>query len=114
MPKNKEAEKMNGMIAVVCLGGKQYLVKEGDEFLVDYLRDKELKIKPYLVIDKEEISLGKPEVEDYLCEIRVLDSKIKGEKKIVFKYRPKTGYHRKRGVRALYSHIKINKIKKIK
>lgn len=101
--------------AVIFLGGQQFLAREGEEFLVDFLKGKkDIKLKPYLVIDNKKIFIGKPEVKDYTCKLKVLKDQVKGRKKMVFKYKPKTGYHRKKGSRAVYSLVKVESIKKSK
>jgi large subunit ribosomal protein L21 len=102
------------IFAVVKIGGGQFKVVEGDEFLVDHQSTKKLSLKPFLVVEGKKIIIGQPEVAGYTCEIEVIEQEVKGEKKMVFRYKPKTGYHRKKGPRALYSKIKIVKIKKIK
>jgi large subunit ribosomal protein L21 len=111
MPQKTTPEKI---FAVVKIGASQFKVTEGDEFLVDHQLDKKLSIKPYLVVDGETTLVGDPEVKDYSCEIEIIESEVKGDKKMTFRYKPKTGYHRKKGPRALYSRIKVVKIKKTK
>jgi len=101
--------KLRNFLAVIELGGKQYLVKEGEEFLVDKIDVKNLKIRPYLVILENKVLIGKPEVKNYICEVKVL-KQVKSKKKIAFKYKPKTGYHRKKGSRTIYSFVRIEKI----
>jgi len=112
MPKSKAKNKE--ILAVIPISGQQFLVKEKEEFSVDHLNLKNIKIKPYLIIKEKEVLVGKPEVKNYICEIKVVEPIVKGEKKIAFKFHSKTGYHKKKGFRPLYSQIRIEKIKKIK
>ncbi|MCD6195059.1 50S ribosomal protein L21 [bacterium] len=110
--KTSQSQKKKLKVAVIFLSGQQFLIKEGEEFLVDYLKGKKsLKIKPYLVVDGNKVLIGKPEVRSYVCHLKVVESELKGEKKIAFKYKPKTGYHRKKGVRTLYSLVRVESIK---
>ncbi|MDD3774259.1 MAG: 50S ribosomal protein L21 [Patescibacteria group bacterium] len=102
------------LFAVVKIGGLQFKVVKNDQFLVDHLKDTKLSLKPLLVATKDKVEIGKPEVTDWVCELEVIDQEVKGDKKMVFRYKPKTGYHRKKGPRALYSRIKIVDIKKVK
>jgi len=112
MPKTNT--KKEEIFAIVKIGGKQYKVAEGNEFLVDFINVQKISLKPYLVVDGEKTFIGKPEVKEYNCDIEVVKSRVKGEKKMIFRYKPKTGYHSKKGPRALYTLIKINNIKKSK
>ena len=107
-----EKKKKGETLAVIEVGGQQFLVREGEEFLVDKLSQKTLTLTPYLVITPTKIEVGTPEVKGYKCKLEVLEPEVKGEKKIVFKYRPKTGYHRKKGARPIYSLVKVTSIAK--
>jgi large subunit ribosomal protein L21 len=102
------------LFAIVKIGSLQFKVAVNDEFLVDHLKETKLSLKPLLVVENDKIEIGKPEVAGWTCNLEVVDQEVKGDKKIVFRYKPKTGYHRKKGPRALYSRIKIVSIKKVK
>lgn len=94
------------MEAVITTGGKQYLVREGDELLVEKLEGKKLSLKPLLVTKD-----GKPvDAKNASVEAEVLED-TKGEKLIVFKMKAKKGYRKKAGHRQSLSKIKIAKIK---
>ncbi len=113
--KSQTTEEPKLKMAVIPLAGQQFLVKEKEEFLVDYLKGKKsLKVRPYLVVSGKQVLVGQPEVKSYVCQLKVIEPEVKGEKKIVFKYRPKTGYHRKKGARPLYSLVRVEKIGKEK
>jgi len=100
------------MYAVIVTGGKQYRVREGDEILVEKLNEeagKTIKIENVLLIkDDKGIHLG-DELKNAYVEAQVLGLE-KGEKIIVFKYRPKKRYRRKTGHRQQYTRLKITKI----
>lgn len=98
------------MQAVIETGNKQYLVKEGDEILVEKLNGEEITIdRVLLIIDGERVLIGRPTVEKARVAAKVI-SEEKGSKKIIFKYRRREQYKRKIGYRHKYSRIRIEKI----
>lgn len=100
------------MYAVIKVGGKQYRVKEGDEIFIEKIDAQPgstLKIEEVLMIrDEKGIHLS-DEVKGSYVEAEVIDIQ-KGDKIIVFKYRPKKRYRRKSGHRQTYLKIRIKKI----
>ena len=77
------------MYAIIATGGKQYKVAEGDVIRVE--------------------KLGVPTVAGAtVTATAVGDGKAK--KVIVYKYKRKTGYHKKNGHRQAYTKVKIEKI----
>ena len=80
------------MYAIIATGGKQYKVSEGDVIKVEKL-DAEVGAK--VTFDKVEASVV---------------SEGKGKKVIVYKYKRKTGYHKKNGHRQLFTQVKIDSI----
>lgn len=101
------------MYAIIETGGKQYRVKEGDILKVEKL-DAEagstIELTPVLAVKKgEELILGTPCIEGAKAIVRVLDHG-KGEKIIVFKYKPKKNYRRKQGHRQPYTRIQVERI----
>ena len=77
------------MYAIIATGGKQYKVAEGDVIRVE--------------------KLGDPTVAGAtVTATAVGDGKAK--KVIVYKYKRKTGYHKKNGHRQAYTKVKIEKI----
>ncbi|MSU75941.1 50S ribosomal protein L21 [Patescibacteria group bacterium] len=82
--------------AVIKTGGKQYLVHEGDEVLVEKLtEEKTVSFKSLTDGKTVKASVVGPE---------------KGPKLIVFKFRPKKKYRKKTGHRQGLTRIKIDKI----
>lgn len=102
------------MIAVIKTGGKQYLVKPGDKLKVEKLDKKEgetIVFSDVLLVEKsKKISIGTPVVKEAKVEAKIL-SHGRGDKIIVFKYKPKTRYARKIGHRQPYTEIEITGIK---
>ena len=101
------------MYAIIATGGKQYKVSEGDIITVEKLAveaGSEYKFDKVLVLAKEgDIKVGAPYVEGAAVTASVIgDGKAK--KVVVYKYKRKTGYHKKNGHRQQYTAVKIDKI----
>jgi large subunit ribosomal protein L21 len=98
--------------AVIKTGGKQYIVKEGQVLTVEKLvheGDKVTFDEVLLVADEKKAAIGQPLVKGAKVTATVLEEG-KGEKKIVFRYKAKTRYHKKKGHRQLFTKVKITKI----
>ena len=102
------------MFAIVQTGGKQYKVCEGDIISVEKL-DKnvgeKLTLDVLLVSDNGNVVAGSASVKDAVCEAEVV-SHGKGDKIVVFKYKPKKNERKKQGHRQPFTQIKIVSIKK--
>ena len=102
------------MLAVIKTGGKQYLVTPGDKIKVEKLdveEGKELSFSEVLLCDKNrKIEIGNPFVKGAIVTAKVLRHG-KGEKLIIFKYKPKKRYKRKIGHRQQFTEIEIKEIK---
>jgi large subunit ribosomal protein L21 len=101
--------------AVVEIAGKQYKVSPGDKINVDFLDavpDKKIDLdKVMLIADGEETLFGKPLVENAMVKATCL-AEGKDDKIIVFKYKSKVRYRRKKGHRQLFTKLEINNIVK--
>ena len=106
------------MYAIIATGGKQYKVSEGDEIRVEKLDvevgstvtfDQVIAVSDQVIAvsDKELKVAG--DVAGATVTGTVTDQG-KSKKVIVYKYKRKTGYHKKNGHRQLYTQIKIDKI----
>ena len=62
-----------------------------------------------LIADKEKVTVGSPVIEGAKVVAEVL-GEAKGDKIIVFKYKPKVRYRRKKGHRQLYTRLAIKEI----
>ena len=97
------------MYAIIATGGKQYTVSEGDTIRVEKLAvnaGDTVTFDQVLYVDGK---VGNPTVEGASVEATVVgDGKAK--KVIVYKYKRKTGYHKKNGHRQQYTEVKIDKI----
>ena len=101
------------MYAIIATGGKQYKVAEGDIIKVEKLGVEEgatFTFDQVLAVSDKELKIGDPTVSGATVEAEVLGDG-KGKKVIVYKYKRKTGYHKKNGHRQQYTAVKINKIK---
>ncbi|MDR1766737.1 MAG: 50S ribosomal protein L21 [Lachnospiraceae bacterium] len=100
------------MYAIIATGGKQYTVSEGDVLRIEKL-DTDAG-QPYtfdqvLAIGGDELKVGTPTVEGASVSATVLGTG-KAKKVIVYRYKRKTGYHKKNGHRQLFTQVKIEKI----
>ena len=99
------------MYAIIATGGKQYKVSEGDEIRVEKL-DVEVgasvTFDQVIAVSDKELKVAS-DVEKATVTGTVTDQG-KGRKIIVYKYKRKTGYHKKNGHRQAYTQVKIDKI----
>ncbi len=100
------------MYAIIETGGKQYKVSEGDVIFVEKLEVEAgatVEIDKVLAVGGEGIKFGAPYVEGAKVEA-VAVKNGKDKKIIVYKYKPKKGYHKKQGHRQPYTKLEIKKI----
>ena len=101
------------MIAVIKTGGKQYIVFPGQKIKiekVDGKDGKELIFDQVLLLEKNrKAEIGTPLVKGAKVIGKVIRHG-KGKKVIVFKYKPKTRYKKKRGHRQPFTEVEILKI----
>ncbi|MGL5123878.1 MAG: 50S ribosomal protein L21 [Fusobacteriaceae bacterium] len=101
------------MYAVIKTGGKQYKVAVGEVLKVEKLNaevNETIELVEVLLVSNEgDMKIGTPVVEGAKVIATVL-AQVKGDKVVNFKYKPKTGYHRKKGHRQLLTEIKITAI----
>ena len=82
------------MYAIIATGGKQYTVSEGDV----------IKVEKLGVNAGDTVTVAGATVTASVVE------EGKDKKVIVYKYKRKTGYHKKNGHRQLFTKVKIEKI----
>ena len=101
------------MQAIIVTGGKQYKVAEGDTIFVEKLPneagDAIVFDQVLAVIDGEKAKFGAPVVAGAKVDASVVKNG-KGKKIMVFKYKPKKGYHKRQGHRQPYTKVTIGKI----
>ena len=99
------------MYAIIATGGKQYKVAEGDVIRVEKLgaeAGETVTFDQVLAVNNDGLKVG-----DDVASATVIASVVgngKAKKVIVYKYKPKTGYHKKNGHRQQYTKVKIEKI----
>jgi large subunit ribosomal protein L21 len=98
------------MYAVIETGGKQYRVELGSEFAVERLEgtpgDTIKFDRVLLVADGDKASIGTPVVDDALVTASLV-RQDRGEKIVVFKYRPKARHRAKNGHRQEQTIVRI-------
>lgn len=100
------------MYAIIATGGKQYKVAEGDIIRVEKLGVEEgenVTFDQVLAVRNDETIKAGEDVKDATVEAKVIGNG-KARKVIVYKYKPKTGYHKKNGHRQQFTEVKITKI----
>ncbi len=101
------------MYAVILTGGKQYKVSEGDIIRVEKLDANEgdkITFDQVLVLgDGSDLKIGTPVVDGAKVAATVTKNG-KAKKVIVYKYKRKSGYHKKNGHRQLFTEVKIDSI----
>ncbi len=100
------------MYAIIATGGKQYKVSEGDIIKVEKLgaaAGETVTFDQVLLVNNGEVVVGNPTVANANVSATVV-KEGRGKKVIVYKYKRKTGYHKKNGHRQAYTEVKIDKI----
>ncbi len=99
------------MYAIIATGGKQYKVSEGDIITIEKLgaaAGETVTFDQVIAVND-----GTMKVADDVKNATVTASVVKegrGKKVIVYKYKRKTGYHKKNGHRQAFTQVKIEKI----
>ena len=99
------------MYAIIATGGKQYKVAEGDVIKVEKLDvevGSEVTFDQVIAVSNDGLKVG-ADVANANVTATVMEQG-KGKKVIVYKYKRKTGYHKKNGHRQAYTAVKIDKI----
>ncbi|MBO4902568.1 MAG: 50S ribosomal protein L21 [Lachnospiraceae bacterium] len=99
------------MYAIIATGGKQYKVSEGDVIKVEKLAAEAgdtVTFDQVLAVSDDKLLVG-DDVSSSTVSATVVENG-KGKKIIVYKYKRKSGYHKKNGHRQAYTMVKIDKI----
>ncbi|MBO4782374.1 MAG: 50S ribosomal protein L21 [Lachnospiraceae bacterium] len=100
------------MYAIIATGGKQYKVAEGDVIKVEKLGKAEgetVDFDQVLAVNNGSMIIGNPTVSGAKVSATVVEEG-KNRKVVVYRYKRKSGYHKKNGHRQLYTKVKIDKI----
>ena len=99
------------MYAIIATGGKQYKVSEGDVIRVEKLdveAGNAVTFDQVIAVSDNGLKVGEA-VANATVSATVMDQG-RARKVIVYKYKRKTGYHKKNGHRQPYTQVKIEKI----
>ncbi len=99
------------MYAVIVTGGKQYKVSEGDIIRVERLAGEageKVTFDQVLAVSNDGLKVG-DDVKGATVEAEVV-RQGRARKVIVYKFKAKSGYHKKKGHRQYFTAVKINKI----
>lgn len=100
------------MYAIIATGGKQYKVSEGDIITIEKLGrevGETVSFDQVLAVSDETLKVGNPTLEGAAVEATVV-ANGRAKKVIVYKYKRKTGYHKKNGHRQYITKVRIDKI----
>lgn len=100
------------MFAIIKTGGKQYKVSEGDIVKVEKIQAEagdKIEFDQVLLVSGDDVKVGSPVVEGAKVKAEVLDQK-KDKKVVIFKFKAKKNYRKKKGHRQPYTLVKIEKI----
>ncbi len=100
------------MYAIIATGGKQYKVQEGDVIKVEKLgaqAGETVTFDQILVVSDKDVKVGTPTVAGATVSATVV-AEGKAKKVIVYRYKRKSGYHKKNGHRQPFTQVKIEKI----
>lgn len=110
----RKIQEVKYMYAVIKTGGKQYKVSEGEKVRIEKLSydvNSEVEFDEVLmVVNDGDVKVGKPFIEGAKVVATVV-ANGKGDKVVSFKYKPKTGFHVKKGHRQPYTEVTIKTIK---
>ena len=99
------------MYALIATGGKQYKVSEGDVIKVEKLAGEAgdaVTFDQVVAISDDTLKVG-ADVAKATVSATVMEQG-RDKKVIVYKYKRKTGYHKKNGHRQSFTRVKIEKI----
>ena len=100
------------MYAIIATGGKQYKVAEGDIINVEKLgveAGETVTFDQVLAVrDDAALKVGADVAAATVTASVVANGK--GKKVVIYKYKRKTGYHKKNGHRQQFTKVKIEKI----
>ena len=98
--------------AIVQTSGKQFVVKPGEWYDIDFIKNGE--VGDYILLNKilffrniNKIQIGKPFLSESKISAKIIQQ-VKGKKITVLKTKPKKRYTRTRGHRQPYTRVQID------
>jgi large subunit ribosomal protein L21 len=100
--------------AIAQTSGKQFLVKPGQWYDVDFIKDANIGDFIYLnkillLRNNNKIQIGQPFLENSQIPAKIIQQ-VKGKKITVLKTKPKKKYTRTRGHRQSYTRVQIDNL----
>jgi large subunit ribosomal protein L21 len=100
--------------AIAQTSGKQFLLKPGQWYDIDFIKNGNLGDFIYLnkvlfFRNEDKIQLGKPFLDESIIPAKIIQQ-VKGKKITVLKTKPKKKYTRTRGHRQAYTRVLIENI----
>ena len=99
------------MYAIIATGGKQYKVSEGDIITIEKLgmeAGETVTFDQVIAVNDGTMKVGADVASATVTASVVKEGRVK--KVIVYKYKRKSGYHKKQGHRQAFTQVKIEKI----
>ena len=100
------------MYAIVKTGGKQYKVAEGDVIEVEKLDlepGAEIALSPILLVDGDNLVTDAAKLANVTVSGEIAEH-TKGPKIRIHKFKNKTGYHKRQGLRQPLTRVKVTGI----
>jgi large subunit ribosomal protein L21 len=98
--------------AIIEVGGRQHLVTEGDEIVVNLLKTdkKTASFDALMVVDGKDSIVGNPLVKDVKVAANIVNADSQGDKVTAIRYKSKKRVHKVRGHRQRLTTLKITSI----
>jgi large subunit ribosomal protein L21 len=101
------------MYAIIETGGKQYRVQEGDEIVIEKLEAGEGEAVVFDQVlaagEGADVKVGTPVIEGAAVNAKVVENG-KGKKVVIYKYKAKKDYRKKKGHRQPFTKVVIESI----
>ena len=115
IPENILRRKKNMKYVIAQTSGKQFLLKPGQWYDVDFIKNGSLGDFIYLnkilfFRKNNQIQLGKPFLVNSQISAKIIQEEVKGTKITVLKTKPKKKYTRTRGHRQSYTRVQIDSL----
>ncbi|KKQ25588.1 MAG: 50S ribosomal protein L21 [Microgenomates group bacterium GW2011_GWC1_37_12b] len=94
----------------VIIKSKQYLISEGDEILVQGEGFDPKATDVIFASNDGKVIIGTPKLDNVSVKFSVVDEKFKGDKVTVIKYKAKSRYRKKLGIRPVFTKLKVDNI----
>ncbi len=100
------------MYAIVKTGGKQYKVAPGDKLNVEKIDGEvgaQVELQAICVVDGENVVVDPAKAAETKVTASIVEQ-FRGDKQLVFKFKKRKNYQKKRGHRQMLTRIKIESV----